>query len=58
MTMKKKKIDDSEYQLVSSSDEFFDDCPVCRLMKKAEKEGRPPSEEELKEAFVRANTQD
>ncbi|KKQ92105.1 MAG: hypothetical protein UT58_C0005G0021 [Microgenomates group bacterium GW2011_GWC1_39_7b] len=52
-----KKEVDSEYQLISSSDEFFDDCPVCRLMKKTEKEGRSPTEKELEEAFVKANTQ-
>jgi hypothetical protein len=55
--MKKKTNLDSEYQLVSSSDELFDDCPVCRLMKKAEEEGRSPTGEELETAFVKANTQ-
>lgn len=43
--------------LVSSNDELYDDCPVCRLMKKAEEEGREPTERELEEAFVKANTQ-
>jgi hypothetical protein len=43
--------------LVSSDDEYYDDCPICRLMKKAEKEGREPTEEELAEAFEKANTQ-
>jgi len=43
--------------LVSSNNEYYDDCPVCRLMKKAEAEGRSPSEQELEEAFVKANTQ-
>lgn len=55
--MKKKTDLDSKYQLVSSSDEYFDDCPVCRLMKKAEAEGRSPTAEELAEAFEKANTQ-
>ena len=43
--------------LISSSNEFYDDCPVCRLMKKAEREGREPTEEELEEAFIKANMQ-
>jgi len=56
--MMNKKINlDSEYQLVSSSEEYFDGCPVCRLMKKVEKEGREPTAQELAEAFEKANTQ-
>lgn len=43
--------------LVSSSNEYFDDCPVCRAMKKAVEEGRELSRDELEEAFVKANTQ-
>lgn len=43
--------------LVSSSNEYFDDCPVCRAMKKAVEEGRELSANELEEAFVKANTQ-
>ena len=35
----------------SSSDFFFDDCPICRAMKKAEEEGRQLSESELHKAF-------
>lgn len=37
--------------------QFFDDCPVCRIMKKAAEEGRELSEEELEEAFAKANAQ-
>ncbi len=55
--MKIKKSSDSKEVLVSSSKEDYDDCPVCRLMKKAEKEDRSPSEKELEEAFIKANTQ-
>lgn len=33
---------------------FYDDCPICRLMSACDKEGRQPTEEELKEAFARA----
>jgi hypothetical protein len=43
--------------LVSSDNEFYDDCPVCRLMKNAEKEGRFLSLEEVEEAFEKANNQ-
>ena len=46
-----------KFTLVSSGDELHDDCPVCRLIKKAEEEGREPTGEELSEAFVKANTQ-
>lgn len=35
----------------------FDDCPVCRIMKKAAEEGRELSAEELEKAFARAETQ-
>jgi hypothetical protein len=52
-----KNISGSKLQLVSSSDKYFDDCPVCRLMKKVEKEGRQPTLEELTEAFEKANNQ-
>lgn len=52
-----KKEGVSKFQLVSSSDEFFDDCPVCRLMKRAEKEGRSPTEKEVEEVFAKAKTQ-
>jgi hypothetical protein len=33
---------------------YFDDCPICQAMKKAEEEGRSPSLNELKEAFRKA----
>ncbi|MBU2037120.1 hypothetical protein KJ866_02910 [Patescibacteria group bacterium] len=39
-------------------DFFFDDCPICRAMKAAEKEGRNLNEAELKEAFGRAKNKD
>lgn len=52
-----KSSDDPKKFLINSDNEFYDDCPVCRLMKKAEKEGREPTEKELEEAFVKANTQ-
>ncbi|PIV43476.1 MAG: hypothetical protein COS26_00445 [Candidatus Nealsonbacteria bacterium CG02_land_8_20_14_3_00_40_11] len=35
-------------------EEFFDDCPICRLMKAAKEQGREPTSEELKEAFKKA----
>ncbi|HEY9584643.1 MAG TPA: hypothetical protein VJI33_03660 [Candidatus Paceibacterota bacterium] len=37
--------------------EEYDDCPVCQLMKKAEKENRKPSKEELMKAMEEANRQ-
>jgi len=35
-------------------DFLFDDCPICRAMKKAEKEGRNLHGEELLAAFAEA----
>ena len=55
-TKKNKNVSGGTY-LVSSNEELHDDCPVCRLMKKAEQEGREPTKEELEEAFTKANTQ-
>lgn len=41
--------------LVASSDSYYDDCPICQAMKKAEEKGRSLSEKEVKEAFAKAN---
>lgn len=38
-------------------EEFFDDCPICQLMKAAKEHGREPTLEELKEAFKKAKEQ-
>jgi len=35
-------------------EEFFDDCPICRVTKAVKEHGREPTEEELKEAFKKA----
>lgn len=39
----------------SGDDFYFDDCLICRAMKKAEEEGRELSAEELLAAFDEAN---
>lgn len=62
MTKVKKTVINSEKKsdetvLVSSSENFYDDCPICQAMKKAEEEGRSLSEKELEEAFDEANKQ-
>ena len=54
---KTKKIATPKMKLISNSDEYFDDCPVCRAMKKAEEEGGELSQEELEKAIHKANTQ-
>ena len=54
---KSQKLATGGTYVVSSDDKYYDDCPVCRLMKKAEEEGRQPTEQELEEAFKKANTQ-
>ena len=38
-------------------EEFFDDCPICQVMKAAKEQGREPTLEELKEAFKKAKEQ-
>jgi len=50
---KKKKLKKDEFE----EEEFFDDCPICRLMKAAQEQGRELTLEELKEAFKKANEQ-
>ncbi|KKP67524.1 MAG: hypothetical protein UR68_C0001G0090 [Candidatus Roizmanbacteria bacterium GW2011_GWA2_35_19] len=37
--------------LVSSSNKYFDDCPICQAMKEAEREKRDLSENEITQAF-------
>ena len=44
-------------QTPQTSDEFFDDCPICHLMKRAVEEGREPSRQELRKAFKEAKKQ-
>ena len=55
--IKTKKVATPKVKLISSSDEYFDDCPVCRLMRKMEKEGSSSTAEKLIEAFEKTNTQ-
>ncbi len=50
-----KKNEKGKKVLISSSESFYDDCPICRAMKKAEEEGRSLSEKEVEEAFAKAN---
>jgi len=38
----------------TNNEEFFDDCPICQLMKAVKEQGREPTAEELKEAFKKA----
>jgi len=51
----KKKNEEGKKILVSSSDFYYDDCPICQAMKKAEEEGRSLSEEELIKLFEEVN---
>lgn len=50
----KKKIKTQAGQLFSSSEFYFDDCPICQAMVKAEKAGRTLDAAELAEAFAQA----
>ena len=54
--MKKKK-KESPFTLVSSSEEYFDDCPICQTLKKAKEEGREITLRELQEAMGKAQKQ-
>jgi hypothetical protein len=38
----------------TNNEEFFDDCPIYRLMKAGKKQRREPTSEELKESFKKA----
>jgi hypothetical protein len=49
-----KPIKTGDKILTSSSPFYFDDCPICRAMKKAEEEGKDLSEEEALEAMEKA----
>jgi hypothetical protein len=39
---------------IIDSKDFFDDCPICQLLKAAEEQQREPTLEEFKEAFQKA----
>jgi len=51
----KKKNEEGKKILVSSSDFYYDDCPICQGMKKAKEEGKKLSEEELIKLFEEVN---
>ena len=53
--MKSKSNKKSGNGASSTGWKYFDDCLICQAMEKADKRGRSLSEEELKEAFKRAN---
>lgn len=52
--MKSVKMGDDKI-VVSSGDQFYDDCPICRAMQKAEKEKKGIDPIELAKAFNEAN---
>lgn len=52
--MKTAKMGDDKI-VFSSGDQFYDDCPICRAMKKAEEEGKNLDPVELAKAFNEAN---
>jgi len=35
-------------------EDFYDDCPICQLLKRCKNEGREPNEAELRQAFEQA----
>lgn len=40
-----------------NDEDFFDDCPICRMMRHAKEEGREPTLAEMKEAYKKAGEQ-
>jgi len=40
---------------VTNAKQYYDDCPVCQLKKRCEKEGRAPTLSEMQEAMRQAN---
>lgn len=55
--MKKKVRSEIKIKRKKSDGEYFDDCYVCQMTKKAEEEGKNLSVEELQEIFRKANEQ-
>ena len=54
--MKKHKIARTKDKFIVSSNNYEDDdCPVCQLMRRVEKEGRDPTVAEINKAFKEAN---
>ena len=55
----KNNKDDFKVGLVNnlSDEDFFDDCPICRMMKKAKEESREPTPDEMKKAYKEAGEQ-
>lgn len=55
--MKSVSTNQDQTVVVSSSDSYYDDCPVCRAMKEAEKKGKNLNMVEIAEAFGKAKKQ-
>lgn len=55
--MKSVSTNQDQTVVVSSSDSYFDDCPVCKAMKEAEEKGKNLNMVEIAEAFGKAKKQ-
>lgn len=55
--MKKNKKSQISPVEATSEEDYFDDCPICQALKKAEKEGREITLTELQEAIGKAQKQ-
>ncbi len=40
-----------------SDEDFFDDCAICQMMKRAKEIGKEPTLDEIKEAYKKAEKQ-
>lgn len=52
---KKQKVKGPTGTVLVSSDTGYDDCAVCRLLKKCEEEKRDPTEKEINEAMIQSS---
>lgn len=55
--MKSVSTNQDQTVVVSSSDSYYDNCPVCRAMKEAEEKGKNLNMVEIAEAFGKAKKQ-
>jgi len=56
--MKKQKVKNSDGAFIISSNDYEDDnCAVCQLMRKCEKENTEPTQEEITKAMIESQKQ-
>ena len=56
--MKRRGNSGDDFVIPNEMWECFDDCPICRALKKAAEEGRELSQDEIEKAIDEAEMQD